>query len=133
MAFTPPPQPTVPTTDGKVFPVRRIFCIGQNYADHVKEMGGKEDAAPIFFSKPADAVVAPTEGAPNVAYPPKTDNLHFEGELVLALNRGGRDIAEADALNHLYGLALGCDLTRRVFAKGGQGGGRAVGYGQGVR
>jgi fumarylpyruvate hydrolase len=93
------------------FPVHRIYCVGRNYADHVREMGSdpKRDA-PIFFSKPADAVVA--NGAP-VPYPPQTQNLHHEIELVVAIARGGRDIPVARALEHVYGYAVGNDLTRR--------------------
>ncbi len=111
-AFEPPQPASVPVLDGTHFPVRRIFCIGRNYADHVREMGGdpKSDP-PVFFCKPADAVVV--EGAP-VAYPQGTNNLHFEGELVIALGSGGSRISsreEAGAL--VFGQACGCDLTRR--------------------
>ena len=106
--------PTVPVTDGRSFPVRRIFCIGKNYADHVREMGGSpDDTPPVFFTKPGDAVITPTEDHPDVAYPPRSSNLHYEGELVMALKSGGKNIAEADALSHVYGLALGCDMTCR--------------------
>jgi fumarylpyruvate hydrolase len=93
------------------FPVRRIFCVGRNYAEHVREMGGDpRDELPIFFTKPADALVA---GVAQVPYPPGTQNLHHEVELVVALRRGGMRIAVADALNHVYGYAVGNDLTRR--------------------
>jgi fumarylpyruvate hydrolase len=92
-----------------VFPIRRIFCVGRNYADHVKEMGG-EKGEPVFFTKPADAVVA---NAAAIPYALNTSNLHHEIELVLALGAGGTHIAEADSLNHIYGYAVGCDLTRR--------------------
>jgi fumarylpyruvate hydrolase len=93
------------------FAVHRIYCVGRNYADHVREMGSdpKRDA-PVFFSKPADAVVA--NGAP-VPYPPQTHNLHHEIELVVAILRGGRDIPLASALEHVFGYAVGNDLTRR--------------------
>ena len=93
------------------FPVHRIYCVGRNYADHVREMGSdpKRDP-PIFFSKPADAVVA--NGAP-VPYPSQTKNLHHEIELVVAIGRGGRDIPVAGALEHVFGYAVGNDLTRR--------------------
>jgi fumarylpyruvate hydrolase len=93
------------------FPVRRIFCVGRNYLDHVKEMGGdpKSDP-PIFFTKPADALVS--SGA-TVPYPPQTANLHHEVELVVALHRGGADIPGEQALQHVYGYAVGNDLTRR--------------------
>jgi fumarylpyruvate hydrolase len=93
------------------FPVRRIFCVGRNYAEHVREMGGDpRDELPIFFTKPADALVA---GVAQVPYPPGTQDLHHEVELVVALRRGGIRIAVADALNHVYGYAVGNDLTRR--------------------
>lgn len=110
--FEPPPIPSVEVLGGKRFPVRRIFCIGRNYADHVKEMGGdpKSDP-PVFFTKPADAIV---ETGSVIPYPQATDNLHYEAELVIALKAGGRDLKtrqEAGAL--IYGQACGCDLTRR--------------------
>ena len=93
------------------FPVRRIFCIGQNYADHAKEMGGQVDPTdPILFMKPADAVVP--DGA-TIPYPSLTHDLHHEVELVAAIGRGGRDIDPAHALDHVFGYAVGIDLTRR--------------------
>ncbi|NOX83165.1 MAG: fumarylacetoacetate hydrolase family protein [Alphaproteobacteria bacterium] len=113
--FDPPPPPAVAVVGGGLFPVRRIFCIGKNYADHVKEMGGdaKSDP-PVFFTKPADAVVA----GDVVAFPQATDNLHYEGELVVALKSGGRDIGAVDAAAEMiFGYAAGCDLTRRDPAK----------------
>lgn len=92
-------------------PVRRIFCIGRNYAAHAREMGkDPERDPPFFFLKPADAVVA--DGA-TVPYPPQTENFHFEAELVAVIGRGGRDIPEAEALDHVWGYAVGNDLTRR--------------------
>jgi len=107
----PPPVPAVPVHGGGLFPVRRIFCVGKNYADHVREMGGDpKDAPPVFFTKPADAVV--TDG--RVPFPQATDELHYEGELVVALKAGGRDIASREAAGALiFGQAAGCDLTRR--------------------
>ena len=97
-------------TDAR-FPVRRIFCIGQNYADHAREMGGQVDAAdPILFTKPADAVVP--DGA-TIRYPSLTRDLHHEVELVAAIGTGGRDIEPAQALEHVWGYAVGIDLTRR--------------------
>ena len=109
--FEPAPTVAVPTGDGRSFPVRRIFCVGRNYAAHALEMGGSPDREPpFFFTKPADAVV--TDGA-NAAYPPATADLHHEMELVIAIGRGGSDIAEADALAHVWGYAAGIDLTRR--------------------
>lgn len=108
----PPPQAAVGVLGGGEFPVRRIFCIGRNYADHVKEMGGDPKAdPPVFFTKPADAVV-PTGSA--ISFPQATSNFHYEGEFVIALKAGGRDLKtrqEAGAL--IFGQACGCDLTRR--------------------
>jgi fumarylpyruvate hydrolase len=93
------------------FPVRRIFCVGRNYAAHAREMGKDPDREPpFFFSKPADAVV---DSGETVAYPPQTENFHYEAELVVAIGKGGRDIAETDALEHVWGYAVGNDLTRR--------------------
>jgi fumarylpyruvate hydrolase len=91
--------------------VHRIYCVGRNYADHVREMGSdpKRDP-PIFFSKPADAVVA---NGSRVSYPPRTSNLHHEIELVVAIGHGGRDISLERALDHVFGYAAGNDLTRR--------------------
>ncbi|MFQ5563451.1 MAG: fumarylacetoacetate hydrolase family protein [Parvularculaceae bacterium] len=107
----PPPQASVAVAGGGRFPVRRIFCIGRNYADHIKEMGGDpRDAPPVFFTKPADAVV---ESGAAIPYPLATENLHYEGELVAALGSGGAGIAAKEALAHVFGYAAGCDLTRR--------------------
>lgn len=93
------------------FPVRRIYCIGRNYAEHAREMGAVPDkGSPVFFLKPADTIVALPE---SVRYPPGTHDLHHEIELVAALYRGGRDIDERDALECVYGYAIGLDLTRR--------------------
>ena len=93
------------------FPVHRIYCVGLNYAEHVREFGrDPERSPPIFFMKPADAVVA--NGAA-IAYPQATANFHYEIELVVALARGGRDIAAPDALGLVFGYAAGNDLTRR--------------------
>ncbi len=110
--FDPPPAPAIPVHGGGYFPVRRIFCIGKNYADHVKEMGGdaKSDL-PVFFTKPADAVVT---GGGALPFPQATKNLHYEGELVVALKAGGRDIKSDEATSDMiFGYAAGCDLTRR--------------------
>jgi fumarylpyruvate hydrolase len=93
------------------FAVHRIYCVGRNYAEHVREMGGDPAReAPIFFTKPADALV---EAGFIVPYPPRTTNLHHEVELVVALQRGGANIAPDLALNHVFGYAVGNDLTRR--------------------
>jgi fumarylpyruvate hydrolase len=93
------------------FPVHRIYCIGRNYADHAKEMGASvERTQPMFFMKPADAVV--TDGA-DVPYPSATQDLHHEVEMIVALARGGRDIAREHALDCVFGYGVGLDLTRR--------------------
>jgi fumarylpyruvate hydrolase len=93
------------------FPVRRIYCVGRNYAEHAREMGHDPDREPpFFFMKPADAIRGP---GVDFAYPPGTKDVHHEIELVAALKSGGRDIAEADALSHVYGYAVGLDMTRR--------------------
>ncbi len=108
-----PPNPaTLSTTTKDTFVgVHRVFCVGQNYADHVAEMGGDPKAdPPIFFMKPASAVVASGSIVP---YPPATQNLHHEVELVVVLKSGGADISETDALSHVYGYGVGNDLTRR--------------------
>ena len=110
--WSPPARASVAISGSEErFPVRRIFCIGRNYADHVREMGGdpKSDP-PIYFTKPADAVVA---SGSNVPYPPRSANVHHEVELVVALKSGGCDISEDQALSHVFGYAVGNDLTRR--------------------
>lgn len=108
----PVPQPSVEVsgTDER-FPVHRICCVGRNYAAHAREMGMDPDRdPPFFFAKPADAVVANGTAVP---YPSRTSNLHHEIELVVAIGAAGRDIEVADALTHVYGYAVGLDLTRR--------------------
>jgi fumarylpyruvate hydrolase len=115
-AFPPPPAPSVAIAGETArFPVRRIFCVALNYADHAREMGkapknGQPAEPPFFFTKPADAVVA--DGA-TIPFPSLTDNLHHEIELVVALHSGGADIAPGRALDCVYGYAAGIDLTRR--------------------
>ena len=111
-AFEPAPIPSVRVTSGSLFPVRRIYCVGRNYAEHAREMGSDPvREQPFFFSKPADAVVASGAVLP---FPPRTANLHHEVELVVAIGRGGRDIpaSEVDGV-HVFGYAVGVDLTRR--------------------
>ena len=110
--FEPSAIPTVAVAGSEDrMPVRRIFCVGRNYAAHAREMGRDPDREPpFFFTKPADAVV---EDGETVAYPPQTENLHYEAELVVAIGKGGRDIAEDAALDHVWGYAIGNDLTRR--------------------
>jgi fumarylpyruvate hydrolase len=114
--FPPPERPSVAIAgDARRFPVRRIFCIALNYADHAREMGKEPSReAPFFFAKPADAVAA--DGA-SIPYPAQTHNLHHEIELVAALGSGGADISASDALAHVYGYAAGVDLTRRDLQK----------------
>ncbi len=110
--FEPQPQPSVAVAgSADFFPVRRIFCVGRNYAAHAREMGKDPDREPpFFFTKPADAVIG--DGA-TIPYPPETSNLHFEGEFVVAIGKGGMNIPEASALDHVWGYAVGNDLTRR--------------------
>lgn len=111
-AIDPPIVPTVAIRGGDgLFPVRRIWCIGRNYADHAVEMGHDPNREPpFFFAKPADAVVA--SGA-TLRFPVATSNLHHEIELVVAIGRGGSDLDPAEALDHVYGYAVGLDMTRR--------------------
>ena len=109
--IAPPPVAAVPVSGGGSFPVRRIFCVGRNYAEHAREMGHDPSReAPFFFTKPADALVT---GGADTPYPSATADLHFELELVVALGRGGADIAEADAPACIWGYAVGLDMTRR--------------------
>ena len=109
------PAPAIPSlavagTDAR-FPVHRIYCIGRNYAEHAKEMGASVDKEqPIFFMKPADAIV---EDGADIPYPPATRNLHHEVELVAAIGKAGKAIAAADAMAHVWGYAVGLDMTRR--------------------
>lgn len=116
--FAPPAPPAVAIEGGGRFPVHRIYCVGRNYADHVREMGSKPEL--VFFSKPADAVVANGAAIP---YPPRTGNLQHEIELVVAIGRGGRGIAPANALAHVFGYAAGNDLTRRDLQSAAKKGG----------
>ncbi|RZI74385.1 MAG: FAA hydrolase family protein [Pseudomonas sp.] len=96
------------------FPVRRIYCVGRNYEDHAKEMGFSGREAPFFFMKPADAIVVVEDGETGtIAYPTLTKNLHHEIELVAAIGTGGRDIVAAEAHKHIFGYAVGLDMTRR--------------------
>jgi len=110
-AFSPPTLPSVDIAGSQQrFPVHRIYCVGRNYADHVREMGSEVAERPVFFTKPADAIVP--NGA-TVPYPPRTENFHHEVELVVAIGKGGRNISPAEALDHVFGYAVGNDLTRR--------------------
>ncbi len=113
--FTPPPLVSVPvvgTLDR--FPVHRVYCVGRNYEEHAKEMGFTGREPPFFFLKPADAVVVVEAGQTGVIpYPSLTSNLHHEIELVAAIGTGGKNIKAADALKHIFGYAVGLDMTRR--------------------
>jgi fumarylpyruvate hydrolase len=108
--IAPPPRPAVPVEGGGLFPVRRIWCVGRNYAAHAREMGHDDREPPFFFSKPPDAIV-PRGG--DIPYPPDTADLHHEVELVLAIGFGGRDVPVDRALELVWGYAVGIDLTRR--------------------
>jgi fumarylpyruvate hydrolase len=107
-----PPIPSLPVEGSPArFPVHRIYCVGRNYADHAREMGGDPDREPpFFFCKPADAIVSDGHDFP---YPGQTDDVHHEMEFVVAIGKGGADIAVDRALDHVYGYAAGLDMTRR--------------------
>ena len=112
--ITAPAQATVPVVGGGLFPVHRIYCVGRNYAEHAQEMGFTGREPPFFFLKPADAVLPVADGSVGtMPYPPLTANLHHEIELVVAIGTGGRNIAAADAAKHIWGYAVGLDMTRR--------------------
>lgn len=113
--FAAPPQAVVPVdTSADLFPVHRVYCVGRNYADHAREMGFSEREAPFFFAKPPDAVLpVPFGSTGELPYPGETTNLHHEIELVVAIGKSGINIAAADALKHVYGYAVGLDMTRR--------------------
>lgn len=110
-AISVPPQIAVPILGSDaLFPVRRIYCVGRNYAEHIREMGGDERQPPFFFQKPTDSIVR--DGA-KIPYPLSTCDCQYEVELVLAIGLGGVDIHQADAAQHVFGQAVGIDLTRR--------------------
>jgi fumarylpyruvate hydrolase len=108
----PPIEETVvPVLGGGVFPVRRIYCVGRNYLDHIREMKEADERdPPFFFQKPRDAIVGDGDTVP---YPPLTSNFQFEGELVVAIGAFGRAVPAESAIDHIYGYAAGLDLTRR--------------------
>jgi len=111
-----PPRPTLPVVGTEdLFPVRRVYCVGRNYAAHAREMGHDPNREPpFFFMKPADAMLpAPAGKTAELPYPPKTANYHFEVEMAAALGTGGCDIPVERALDHVYGYAIGLDMTRR--------------------
>lgn len=108
--FEPHAPVTIPIARGGLFAVRRVYCVGRNYAEHAAEMGHDTREPPFFFGKPADAIVV---GGADIAYPGQTADLHHEIELVVAIGKDGSDIAAGDALDHVYGYAAGLDMTRR--------------------
>ena len=115
--ITPPATPSVPVQGGGAaasFPVHRIYCVGRNYVEHAIEMGHSGREAPFFFMKPADAVLPVAEGTVGqMHYPTLSKSLHHELELVVAIGKGGRDIPAAQAMQHVWGYAVGLDMTRR--------------------
>jgi fumarylpyruvate hydrolase len=113
--FTPPATVSLPVVGQAArFPVHRIYCVGRNYEEHAKEMGFTGREPPFFFMKPADAVVAvDADQTGTMAYPTLTKNLHHEIELVAAIGTGGKNIKAADAMKHIFGYAVGLDMTRR--------------------
>jgi fumarylpyruvate hydrolase len=117
MPFVFPPTPTVSVPvlgQTERFPVHRIYCVGRNYEEHAKEMGFTGREPPFFFLKPSDSLVVVEAGQTGqMPYPSLTHNLHHEIELVVAIGQGGRNISEAQAAQHIYGYAVGLDMTRR--------------------
>ena len=113
--FTPAPPVAIPVKgDSRSFPVHRVYCVGRNYEEHAKEMGFTGREPPFFFLKPTDALVVVPEGETGtMPYPSLTTNLHHEIELVVAIGVGGRNIRAADAAAHIFGYAVGLDMTRR--------------------
>lgn len=113
--FAPPPTVSVPIHGrAERFPVNRVYCVGRNYEEHAKEMGFTGREPPFFFLKPANAVVVVSAGETgHLPYPTLTKNLHHEIELVAAIGTGGRNIKAADAMSHIFGYAVGLDMTRR--------------------
>jgi fumarylpyruvate hydrolase len=123
--WTPPALPIAGSSE--LFPVRRIFCVGRNYVEHQKEMGGDGREQPFFFIKSAHALV-PQGG--DVHYPPKTANLHYETEMAVAIAKQGRRIAARDASGFIYGYAVGLDMTRRDLQQMGKDKGRPWDFGK---
>jgi len=106
----PAPRPVIPVVGGGAFPVRRVYCIGRNYADHAIEMGHDPNReAPFFFQKNPENI----DPSGEFPYPAKSSDVHHELELLIALQGGGRDIAIDDALSHVFGYGIGLDMTRR--------------------
>jgi fumarylpyruvate hydrolase len=137
MAYVVPPPPPVGvpvqgTSD--LFPVRRIYCVGRNYAAHAREMGGDPDREPpFFFAKPTDAIVVAgdAKSPAHIPFPPATKNLHHEMELVVAIGKGGANISVETALDHVYGYAAGLDMTRRDLQNAARDKGRPWDMGKG--
>jgi fumarylpyruvate hydrolase len=114
LVITPPHPVTIPVDGGGKFPVHRIYCVGRNYAEHAQEMGHTGREPPFFFMKPADAIAYVAEGETgSIDYPTLTANFHHEIELVVAIGQGGANIKAADAASHIWGYAVGLDMTRR--------------------
>ena len=113
--FTPPATVSVPVVGlTERFPVNRVYCVGRNYEEHAKEMGFTGREPPFFFLKPANALVVIEDGQTgDMPYPSLTQNFHHEIELVVAIGTGGKNIKAADAMKHIYGYAVGLDMTRR--------------------
>ena len=116
-----PPMVVVPVQGGGFFPVRRVYCVGRNYAEHAREMGHDTREPPFFFDKPADALVI--DGG-SISYPPQTADFQHEIELVVAIGQDGTAINEHVALDHVYGYAAGLDMTRRDLQAEAKKGGR---------
>ncbi|MEC5387247.1 fumarylacetoacetate hydrolase family protein [Uliginosibacterium sp. H3] len=111
----PPATVSLPVAGSNArFPVRRIYCVGRNYLDHIREMGNDVKEPPIFFAKPTDAIVQ--DGA-TIAYAAVTENFHYEVELAVAIGRSGHNITEGEALSHVFGYAVALDMTRRDLQK----------------
>ena len=123
--WNPPSLPVIGASD--LFPVRRVFCVGRNYVEHQKEMGGDGREQPFFFIKSAHALV-PLGGT--VHYPPKTANYHYETEMVVAIARQGRRIPARDANAYVYGYGVGLDMTRRDLQQIGKDKGRPWDFGK---
>ena len=123
--WTPPALPI--TGSGDTFPVRRIFCVGRNYVEHQKEMGGDGREQPFFFIKSEFSLI-PNGG--DVHYPAKTTNYHYETEMVVAIGKGGRRIQAKDATGHIFGYGVGLDMTRRDLPQLGKDKGRPRDFGK---
>jgi fumarylpyruvate hydrolase len=127
--ISPPSITTIPIVGGGAFPARRIYCVGRNYAEHMREMGDDPNRdEPFFFTKPADALL--TNGA-DMPYPPMTSELHHEMEMVVAIGTGGANIEESKALDHIWGYAAGLDMTRRDLQNAAKKKGRPWDMGKG--